>query len=219
LREKQLVEEQLYPGQNYTEVYERDGLLDHRAIVAHCVHMKPDELDALRRKRALVAHCPTSNTLLGSGIMNLDAIVDHDIDYAICTDVGASPTTSLLNEMAQFLNVHAGRSRHATPSAALLRTTTRLEHSFIEINVDWEKLGRCTTADEVIAKAILEMPDTQSDEMKGALDMLATGCCDAGPHLDLLTENVNQTVRRLENKVRRVTLDGKVVYESTANPG
>jgi hypothetical protein len=145
--------------------------------------------------------------------------MEHGIDYSICTDVGASPTTSLLNEMAQFLKVHAGRSKHATPSAALLRTTGDFTHGFVEIAVDSQVLARCVTADDVIAKAILEMPESQSSEMKSALDVLATGCCDAGPEIDLLTEDVNDTVRRLDNKVRRVTVDGKVVYEaSTSNP-
>jgi len=55
--------------------------------------------------------------------------------------------------------------------------------------------------------------------MKSALDVLATGCCDAGPEIDLLTKDVNDTVRRLDDKIRRVTLDGKVVYEaSTTKP-
>src|SRR5205814_6166660 len=103
--------------------YERDGLLRHRAILAHCVHMTELELAIVARSGSVVAHCPVSNTALSSGIMPLDAVVDHDIDYAICTDVGASPTTSILNEMAQFLKVHAGRSSRATPSEALLRTT------------------------------------------------------------------------------------------------
>lgn len=219
LKEKHFVEEQLYPGQSYTRVYESDGLLDHRAIMAHCVHMKPDELELLARKRSIIAHCPTSNTLLGSGIMPLDSVIDYGIDYWICTDVGASPTTSLLNEMVQFLKVHAGRSNRATPSEALLRTTADSPHSFIEIAVDPNVLARCTTADDVIAKAILEMPASQSHEMKSAMDVLATGCCDAGPHLDLLTDDVNHTARRLDDKVRRVTLAGKVVYEaSAANP-
>lgn len=223
LKEKRLVEEQLYPGQSYTQVYARDGLLDHRPIMAHCVHMRPDELMLLERQEACIAHCPTSNTLLGSGIMPLDAVIAHRIDFNICTDVGASPTTSLLNEMAQFLKVHAGRSKHATPSEALSRITGQMNQSdtcsFIEIAIDPTVLARCTTADEVVAKAILEMPSSQSDEIKSAMDVLATGCCDAGPHLDVLTQDVNETVRRLDDKVRRVTLDGKVVYEaSTGNP-
>jgi guanine deaminase len=116
--EKALVEDVLYPGyDSYTDVYLEDGLLDHRAIMAHCVHMKKDELRILRDKKAAVAHCPTSNSLLGSGIMSLDEINARRLPYAICTDVGASPTTSLLCEMEHFLLVHAGRHEGATPSA------------------------------------------------------------------------------------------------------
>jgi len=47
LKEKQFIEQTLYPGQSYTGVYEADGLLDHQAIMAHCIHMKPDELELL----------------------------------------------------------------------------------------------------------------------------------------------------------------------------
>src|SRR5690606_3871111 len=94
-----------------------------RPILAHCVHNRPEELAMLRGRGATIAHCPVSNTLLGSGIMPLDAIIEAEIDWCLCTDVGASPTTSLLVEMAQFLVVQRGRSRRATPSAALYRTT------------------------------------------------------------------------------------------------
>ena len=222
LREKQFVEERLYPGQSYTSVYERDGLLRQlQPFMAHCVHMREDELVAMERNHARIAHCPTSNTLLGSGIMPLDAVVERGISYYICTDVGASPTTSLLNEIAQFLKVHAGRSRYATPSEAWMRTTMNsVLCSFLEIAVDREVLASCTTADDVIRHAILEMPESLPAEMKSALDVLATGCCDAGPEIDLLTNNVNETVRRLDDKILRVTLDGKVVYEadSITNP-
>src|SRR5262249_22935194 len=102
--------ESLYPGYaNYTDVYRRDGLLDRAAILAHCIQMTPDEWDILAAATgpgatgAAIAHCPVSNTWLGSGVMLLDEAVGRRIPYAICTDVGASPTTSLFCEMVQFL--------------------------------------------------------------------------------------------------------------------
>ncbi|HEX8339715.1 MAG TPA: amidohydrolase family protein, partial [Tepidisphaeraceae bacterium] len=122
--EKRFVEDVLYPhSASYTHVYGDDGLLDTRAMVAHCVQMTPPEWRLLAEKRAVVAHCPTSNARLGSGVMDLDALIAHGIDYAVCTDVGASGTTSLLAEMANFLLVHRGRSRGATACEALYRTT------------------------------------------------------------------------------------------------
>lgn len=232
--EKQLVEDKLYPGLTYTGVYQRDGLLYHRAILAHCVHMSEPELRMLRDTGAGVAHCPVSNTLLGSGIMPLDAIVDHGIDYAMCTDVGASPTTSILNEMAQFLKVHAGRSRRATPSEALFRATLAanrmmgLDHrfgllevgrpmSFVEVNCTAASIGTSGSTDQAIAAVLLDWNDDDAQQyasggLRGAMDRLATGAIDA-PTMRLLEDDVQQTVRTVDAKVARVVIDGKVVFE------
>ena len=122
--EKSFIEHDLYPGYaSYTDVYRHDGLLDHQAIVAHCIQMTPPEWRMLADHSAVVAHCPTSNTLLGSGTMPLDDLPPN-VAYALGTDVGASPTCSMLAEMAQFLKVHGdGRSSRATPEEALFRAT------------------------------------------------------------------------------------------------
>ncbi len=127
LREKRFVEETLYPQADKTShrtIYtNKTASLNPNSIMAHCIHMSDKEFDQLAAAHAMIAHCPTSNSLLGSGIMPLDRVIERKIPYAICTDVGASSTTSILSEMAQFLKVHAGRSKHATPQEALYRTT------------------------------------------------------------------------------------------------
>ena len=39
---------ELYPdAASYTDVYRRDGLLDHQCILAHCIHMRPEEWQML----------------------------------------------------------------------------------------------------------------------------------------------------------------------------
>jgi len=122
--EKQFIESKLYSdAKSYTNVYRRDGLLNHNCILAHCIHMRPDEWSIVRDSNSVVAHCPTSNIHLGSGTMNLDELVNHEIPYAIATDVGASPTVSMLAEMGRFLKVHAGRTTRATETEALYRAT------------------------------------------------------------------------------------------------
>jgi guanine deaminase len=232
LREKELVEKRLYRAYgSYTDVYLRDGLLDCDAILAHCVRMSGEEFDVVAAKRTAVAHCPTSNTLLGSGIMPLDDVVSRGIDYAICTDVGASPTVSLLAEMAQFLKVHAGRSRHATPSEALVRATLaparimRLDDrlgtfsigrplSFVEIACD--PIPPTARADEVILQ-LLGRPDPQP--LRGALDDLQRFGLDDGPALGLLERDAQNTANRLESRVVRVTMNGEVVYNRPTPPG
>ena len=217
LAEKQLVEQVLYPRHDsYTDVYLRDGLFDSFCTVAHCVHATAAELETLAEREATVAHCPTSNTLLGSGIMRLDDLVSSGIDYAICTDVGASPTTSMLAEMAQFLKVHAGRSRRATPTEALWRATADWfeegrQMSFIEV----EPLGQyADDADDAVLTGLLGMTeaDLHDPARREAMDALATGHLGGGPLLDRLERDVRDTAARLEHRVISVTLDGEEVF-------
>ncbi|MEA2736636.1 MAG: guanine deaminase [Humisphaera sp.] len=232
LREKAYVEKYLYPkAASYTEVYLRDGLLDCEgaggAILAHCIHNTDAELAIIARQHAAVAHCPTSNTLLCSGVMPLDAIADRGIPYAICTDVGASPTMSMLAEMAQYLKVHASRSGRgrATPSEALYRATLAPAEilnltewvgafevgrrmSFIEV----EPFGAIasSSADDAILTNLLGMTesDLHDSDRRLAIDALQKVELDAGPQLDLLERDVRATATRLENRILSVTLDG-----------
>jgi guanine deaminase len=224
LREKNFVEQTLYPQyKTYTNVYQTDGLLKHNSIMAHCIHMTDTEFDQLATAGAVIAHCPTSNSLLGSGIMPLDKVIERKIPYAICTDVGASPTTSILNEMAQFLKVHSGRSTHATPTQALYRSTLAPAQilnlsdefgtfapgrptNFIEVHSN----SKSTTPDNAIRIDLLEINDTESPDFSS----LATGGLDCGPDLDQITQTNQQSAARLDQKVRRVTLSGRTIWTS-----
>jgi guanine deaminase len=231
-REKKLVESSLYPdADHYTHVYERDGLLRAGSIMAHCVHMRDAEFDNLAKAGGVIAHCATSNTLLGSGIMSLDHVHARRIPYAICTDVGASPTTSMLCEMAQFLKVHTGRSRHATPSEALYRATLApatilglddqvgtlaagRPASFIEIECDPSALHGAS-ADQVVLSALLELSEgqlTQYSRAGSSVSALGAGGVEDTATLDALSVDVEQTKRRLDQKVIRVTMRGKTIW-------
>lgn len=235
--EKALIEEVLYPdAASYTGVYARDGLLDCEPILAHCIHVRPEEVDTIAATASSIAHCPVSNTLLGSGVMPLDVIRGAGISHALCTDVGASPTTSLFCEMAQFLKVHAGSSSAATPEEALRLVTVAparilgladrigtfapgMEWSFIE--VAWSAAAPPATAREAILGGLLGMTEAelevwrQGDEPRAAaVRRLGDEGLDWGPELAALDADVRATAVRLERLVRRVTREGKMVWES-----
>jgi len=194
--EKRFVEEVLYPdAASYADIYRRDGLLDCEPILAHCVRTRPEEFSLLAATRSTIAHCPVSNVLLGSGVMPLDAVLAAGIPWCLCTDVGASPTTSLLCEMAQFLKVHAATSRAATPEEALWRATfapaaalglaDRLgsftpgrECSFVEIvggtaaagPAELPAAGRWPTADDAIREGLLGLSRTDLEAWRNPAD-------------------------------------------------
>ena len=232
--EKALIEEVLYPeAGSYTGVYARDGLLDCEPILAHCIHMRPEEVDLIAASASSIAHCPVSNTLLGSGVMPLDVIRSAGIPHALCTDVGASPTTSLFCEMAQFLKVHAGSSSAATPEEALRLVTVAparmlglgdrvgtfahgMEWSFIEVAYEGPVP---TTAREAILSGLLRMSEADLEPWQSgdgaaaaAMRKLREEGLDWGHDLAVLDGDVRATAVRLEGRVRQVTRAGKVVW-------
>lgn len=233
--EKRLVEEVLYPeAASYTEVYRRDGLLDCEPLLAHCIHLGADEVAMIAASGGAVVHCPVSNALLGSGVMPLDVLRAAGIPLALGTDVGASPTTSLLCEMATFLKVHAGSSAAATPEAAfelgtiaparILGLADRLgtltvgrEFSFLEVACPGSLPA---TAGEAIL-GMLRMQAAElgawrdpADPRGNAVERLRREGLDEGPERALLEADVRETAARLDGAVRRVTLRGRVVVGS-----
>jgi guanine deaminase len=236
--EKDFVERVLYPGyDSYTDVYRRDGLLDHAPILAHCLQMRDSEWEMITTAPdAAIAHCPTSNTLLGSGTMPLTDVLGRRIPYALCTDVGASPTTSLLAEMAQFLKVHSAAGdeaqRLATPAEALYRVTIAPAHvlkleaqfgafapgkpcTFLEIDISGQSY---MDADTAIRSGLLGLSNTDLDRYAAspALRTLAQEGLPWGAALTQVTEDVHHTAHQLENKVLRVTQAGKILWERSA---
>ena len=237
--EKALVEEVLYPdAASYTDVYRRDGLLECAPILAHCIQMRSEEFDMVAASGSSIAHCPVSNTLLGSGVMPLDTVRAAGIPHSLCTDVGASPTTSLFCEMAEFLKVHAGSSAAATPEEALRLVTVAparmlgladrvgtfapgMEYSFIE--VAWDGPAAPADAREAILAGLLRMSDGDLDAWRGddpraqAARRLRQEGLDVGRDLVVLEDDVRAAADRVEGRVRRVTRSGKVAW-SLASP-
>jgi len=243
------VTEALFPeADHYTDIYRRDGLLAREPIVAHCIQMTEAEWDMLAefaapeapRQGAAIAHCPVSNTLLGSGVMPLDEVVAREIPYAICTDVGASPTTSLLAEGAQFVRVHAGRSRTATAERALWGITlgparilglddrlgsfdTGKEFSFIEVKRPTgpgvDKQGGAANVEQAIVEGLLELSAGDIDVYRSGgrlgtiVDRLQQRGLEVGENLGRLTADFAGTARRLDDKIVRVTLAGRTAWE------
>jgi guanine deaminase len=193
ISEKEFVESKLYPeALSYTDVYRRDGLLDHQCILAHCIHMNPEEWQILVSSGSAIAHCPTSNLMLGSGLMQLDRVLDLKIPFAIATDVGASPTVSILAEMQRFLRVHSGHSARATPSEALWRTTL----APAQILGLQESLGRLEPgrpASFIEVEAVAPSQDISADDVIRSL----------------LPDDIDNPRRA----VLRVTLAGKTAFE------
>jgi len=98
---------ELFPGyRDYTDVYDKCGLLGPKTIMAHVIYCSDDELRVLKNTGTVIAHCPTSNVTLMSGRMPIEKIREFGIPFSLATDVGAGPDISMFDVMRSFMEVH-----------------------------------------------------------------------------------------------------------------
>ena len=92
----------LFPwASDYLAVYERFGLAQRRAVMAHNVHPTDSELQRLAAGGTSIAHCPTSNAALGSGLFPLRRHIQAGVHCALGTDVGGGTGFGMLKEALQ----------------------------------------------------------------------------------------------------------------------
>lgn len=77
------------------------GVLDHKCLCAHCVHVDKGEIRTLYNHNAGVAHNPTSNLKLASGIAPVNEMLEQGVNVGIGTDGTASN-----NDLDMFTEIH-----------------------------------------------------------------------------------------------------------------
>ena len=67
----------LFPeARSYLDVYQRAGLLNERAVLAHGIWLDDTDRQRLAESGAQIAHSPSSNLFLGSGLFDWQAMAD-----------------------------------------------------------------------------------------------------------------------------------------------
>jgi guanine deaminase len=105
----------LFPEAEYADVYDRFGLLDDRAVLAHGVYLTAEELDLLARRGARISHCPNSNLFLGSGLFPLHRVLNAGVIVGLGSDIGAGTTPSMFNAMADAYKVQQVQNVSLSP--------------------------------------------------------------------------------------------------------
>lgn len=103
------------------------GALGASTVVAHCVHVTPDDVALLSRTGTGVVHCPGSNMKLAEGIAPVAAMLEAGITVALGVDSAASSSRlDLFEEMRAALQVQRavrGTTVGLTAAAALRMAT------------------------------------------------------------------------------------------------
>jgi 5-methylthioadenosine/S-adenosylhomocysteine deaminase len=78
---------------------ERIGALGDNILAAHCVHLEPEEIEALARHGTAVSHNPVSNGVIGDGIAPVAELLQAGVVVALGTDGAASNNTQDMFEV------------------------------------------------------------------------------------------------------------------------
>lgn len=104
------------------------GLLDERAVLAHCVWLDDAEIEILARTKAHVAHNPVSNLKLASGIARVPDLLAAGVPVSLGTDGAISGNDLdpwLAMRLAAMLHKGATLRPDAVSTAQALAMATR----------------------------------------------------------------------------------------------
>lgn len=124
--EIELVRRQFPWAKDYTDVYDCFGLLGPRSVFAHGVHLSERECARLFETGTTVVHCPTSNTFLGSGLLDIGHLrhPERPVRVGIATDIGGGTSYSMLHTLGEAFKVAMLRGQTLT-SHDLFHLATR----------------------------------------------------------------------------------------------
>ncbi|MGC4062257.1 MAG: guanine deaminase [Aquabacterium sp.] len=99
---------ELFPdARSYLDVYDRDGLIGPRAVLAHGIWLDERDRIVLREHGAQIAHSPSSNLFLGSGLFDWAQAEREGVNVSLGSDVGGGTSLSMLRNMADAYKIQA----------------------------------------------------------------------------------------------------------------
>lgn len=117
---------ELYPqAKDYTDIYDRYGLLGCRSLFGHCIHLSDREADAMSESGSVAVFCPTSNLFLGSGLFGLKRLERRPkpVRAAVATDIGGGTSYSMLRTLDEGYKVLQLQGERMTPLESFYRMT------------------------------------------------------------------------------------------------
>jgi len=115
---------ELFPSaRSYLDVYDREGLIGPRSVLAHGIWLDEQDRALLARHGAQIAHSPSSNLFLGSGLMDWRATEAAGAAVSLASDVGGGTSLSMLRTMADAYKVQAMRGERLSAWKALHAAT------------------------------------------------------------------------------------------------
>lgn len=121
---------ELFPdARSYFDVYEKNGLTGRRCVFAHCIHMDEEDMRCFGSSKSVLSFCPTSNLFLGSGLLPISKLCEHNILMTLGTDVGAGTSFSLMQTFQEAYKVSQLRGGRLSVEQGIFWATLGAAHA------------------------------------------------------------------------------------------
>lgn len=89
----------------YPDAYDKFGMFggDCPTIMAHCVHLRDDEVELIADRGVFVAHCPQSNENIRSGIAPVRQLLSAGAKVGLASDVAGGAHLSLFRQITDAI--------------------------------------------------------------------------------------------------------------------
>jgi cytosine/adenosine deaminase-related metal-dependent hydrolase len=116
-----------HTGRSNIEYLEEVGLTGRDVVLAHGVHLEPDELEILRRTGTRICHCPGTNLKLASGIADVPRLLELGVPVVLGADgAPCNNRLSMFHEMSLAATLHSLRHGPGVmPASRVLSMATR----------------------------------------------------------------------------------------------
>ncbi|MFN0193414.1 MAG: guanine deaminase [Aestuariivirga sp.] len=143
---------ELFPDtKDYTDVYDRYGLLSDRSFFAHGIHLSERECARLSETGSSVIHCATSNAFLGSGIMKFGHMrkEPRQVKVGLATDVGGGTSYSMLTTLGETYKLQM-LGGYKPSAVELFQMATRGNSRLLKLDTEMGSLEPGKFADLVV---------------------------------------------------------------------
>ena len=125
-------------GKTPVELLYDIGFLDEDTLLAHCVQMRGDDIELIRKSGASVVTNPASNAKLGNGFAPVKEFLDAGVNVCLGTDGTASNNSlNMFREMGLLSLMHKGvnKSSVAAPAREVVKMATANAGAFLRQDI------------------------------------------------------------------------------------
>ncbi|XP_052215066.1 guanine deaminase-like isoform X2 [Dreissena polymorpha] len=100
----------LFPSStNYSDVYDKAGLMTSKTVLAHGIYLTEPEVELVKERKCGISHCPNSNLSIRSGVLDAQKLLQAQVKVGLGTDISGGYHPSMLDAIRTAVfssNIH-----------------------------------------------------------------------------------------------------------------